>query len=65
MVLSPTQSIIFKDILPNDKEKVEGILARNGILPISEVNRLTRLSMACPAFPLCGLAVAEVYQDYH
>jgi small subunit ribosomal protein S4 len=59
MILSPTQSIIFKDILPEQKSKVETILARNGILPISEVNPLVRLSMACPALPLCGLAVAE------
>jgi len=59
MILSPTQSIIFKDILPEQKAKVEAILARNGILAISEVNPLTRLSMACPALPLCGLAVAE------
>jgi len=65
MILSPTQSIIFIDISPADKGKVEAILARNGILAISEVNPLTRLSMACPAFPLCGLAVAEVNKELY
>ena len=59
MVLSPTQSIVFKDILPEQKERVDTILKECGILPIDEVDPLTRLSIACPALPLCGLAVAE------
>lgn len=59
MILSPTQSIIFKDIEPHQKPIIESILKENGILSIEEVDPLTRLSMACPALPLCGLAVAE------
>ena len=59
MILSPTQSVFFKDIKPADKPKVEAIMKQEGVLPIEQVNSLTRLSIACPALPLCGLAVAE------
>merc|ERR1712216_896684 len=34
-------------------------MADHRILPIEAVDPLTRLSMACPALPLCGLAVTE------
>ena len=59
MILSPSQSIVFKDILPEQRERVDAILKECGILTIAEVDPLTRLSIACPALPLCGLAVAE------
>jgi sulfite reductase (ferredoxin) len=59
MILSPTQSIIFKDIYPWQKERLNAILAANGIKQIEEVDRLVRLSIACPALPLCGLAITE------
>ena len=59
MILSPTQSIIFRDIDPKDKAGVEAILAEHGIKPLEEVDPLERLAMACPALPLCGLAQTE------
>lgn len=59
MILSPTQSIIFRDIDPKDKQNIEAILREHGIKPIEEVDPLNRLAMACPALPLCGLAQAE------
>lgn len=59
MILSPTQSIIFKDIYPWQKERVESILQAHGVKPIEHVDSLVRLSMACPALPLCGLAITE------
>ena len=59
MVLSPSQDVIFKDILPEQRERVDAILKSHGILAIDEIDPLTRLSIACPALPLCGLAVAE------
>mmetsp|Transcript_10525 Transcript_10525/g.16155 ORF Transcript_10525/g.16155 Transcript_10525/m.16155 type:complete len:631 (-) Transcript_10525:67-1959(-) len=58
-IMSPTQSIIFRDIDPKDKEGVEAILREHGVKPIEEVDPLSRLSMACPALPLCGLAQTE------
>jgi len=59
MILSPTQSIIFKDILPEQRQLVDNILLTHGIKPIESVDSIVRLSMACPALPLCGLAVTE------
>lgn len=59
MVMSPTQSIILKDIEPADKAGIEAIFAQHGIKPLEEVDPLNRLAMACPALPLCGLAQTE------
>jgi sulfite reductase (ferredoxin) len=59
MILSPTQSIIFRDIKPEDKEGFEAVLRDHGIQALEEVDPLARLSMACPSLPLCGLAQTE------
>jgi len=59
MIMSPTQSILFRDIKPEDKEGFEKILDEHGIVPLEQVDPLARLSMACPALPLCGLAQTE------
>jgi len=59
MILSPTQSIIFRDIEAKDKIGIEAVLRDHGIKPIEEIDPLARLAMACPALPLCGLAQTE------
>lgn len=59
MIMSPTQSIIIKDIDPKDKDGIDAILREHGLKPIEEVDPLSRLAMACPALPLCGLAQTE------
>ena len=59
MILSPTQSIIFRDIDPKDKEEIDAILKAHGQLPVEQVDPLARLAMSCPALPLCGLAQTE------
>lgn len=59
MVLSPTQSIIFYNIEPKDKEGIDATLREHGIQALEEVDPLSRLAMACPALPLCGLAQTE------
>lgn len=48
-----------KDIKPEDRAGFEQILADHGIKPIEEIDPLARLSMSCPALPLCGLAQTE------
>ena len=58
-IISPTQSIIFRDIDPQDKAGIEATLRDHGIKPVEEVDPLARLAMACPALPLCGLAQTE------
>ncbi|CAM9158407.1 unnamed protein product [Chrysoparadoxa australica] len=67
MICTPNQSLLFKDIPAAEKANVESLLASHGILPIEQIDPLTRLSMACPALPMCGLAIAEaerVLPDY-
>jgi sulfite reductase (ferredoxin) len=59
MILSPTQSLIFRDIDPKNKAEFEAILAQHGLKPIEQIDPLNRLAMACPALPLCGLAQTE------
>lgn len=51
--------MIFKDVAPEHRARVDAILAEHGIKPIEEVDPLVRQSMACPALPLCGLALTE------
>jgi sulfite reductase (ferredoxin) len=57
--LTPHQSIIFCNIGPDDRGRLEEILRRHGV-PLSEdYTQVRRWAMACPALPTCGLAVAE------
>ena len=58
-ILTPTQSLIFKDINPEDKPTIVKMMKDHGVLTIEEIDPLTRISMACPALPLCGLAITE------
>jgi sulfite reductase (ferredoxin) len=59
MILSPTQSVVFRDISPADKDSVDAILRANNVPQVEDIDSLVRGSIACPAFPMCGLAVAE------
>jgi len=59
MILTASQSIVLRDIEPKDKYAVEHILKEHGVKMVSEIDAITRKSIACPAFPLCGLAMAE------
>jgi sulfite reductase (ferredoxin) len=57
--LTPHQSILFCDIAPQERVRLEQILRRHGV-PLSEdYTSVRRWAMACPALPTCGLAVAE------
>merc|ERR1711982_204696 len=59
MIISPTQSIIIKDILPADKAGIESLLVEHGVKLLEDVDPLARLAISCPALPLCGLAQTE------
>jgi len=58
-LLTASQSIIFKNIQFKDKTKIEKILKQHHIQLIEDIDNITRYSMACPALPLCGLAMTE------
>jgi sulfite reductase (ferredoxin) len=57
--LTPHQSIIFCDIEAGDRSQLEEILRRHGVPLTDDFTKVRRWSMACPALPTCGLAVAE------
>ncbi len=57
--LTPLQSILLTDLLPEWRTEIESTLRSNGILPLTEISNALRFSMACPAVPTCGLAVTE------
>jgi len=57
--LTADQNIVLCGIDPKDRADIDSMLKSHGIKPIEEVDMMTRKSIACPAFPLCGLAQAE------
>lgn len=59
VVLTPHQNIILRDVEPAWRAAIDAELAAAGVVPLVNLEPLDRLSMACPALPLCGLAVAE------
>lgn len=59
MRLTPHQNILLHDIEPGDRPQIQAILTRCGIQAETEIDTLVRYSMACPALPTCGLAIAE------
>ncbi|MEN1680830.1 MAG: NADPH-dependent assimilatory sulfite reductase hemoprotein subunit [Planctomycetota bacterium] len=57
--LTPHQGLIFCDLDEADKPKLELILKSHGVPLTDEISSARRWSMACPALPLCGLAITE------
>jgi sulfite reductase (ferredoxin) len=58
--LTPHHNVIFYDIEPEKREAIQEILNRCGVqTDPNAINSLVRYSMACPAFPTCGLAITE------
>ena len=57
--LTPHQSLIFCDIRPDDRGRLEEVLRRHGVPLSDDYTQVRRWSMACPALPTCGLAVTE------
>ena len=59
MMLTPSQSIIIQGIDPSMKQEIEDVVHAHGVKLVEEIDPLTRLSIACPALPMCGLAINE------
>lgn len=59
LILSPTQSMVVQNLEKSQKDLVESLMEKHGVKPIEQVDPIVRLGMACPALPLCGLAVTE------
>jgi sulfite reductase (ferredoxin) len=57
--LSPHQNIILLDVEESWKADIEATLKAASITSKEELDEIDRKSMACPALPLCGLAIGE------
>jgi sulfite reductase (ferredoxin) len=57
--LTAHQSILFTDIQAADQSTLEKILREHGIKLHDEISTVRRWSMACVAWPTCGLAITE------
>ncbi|CAA3000959.1 sulfite reductase 1 [ferredoxin], chloroplastic [Olea europaea subsp. europaea] len=57
--ITPNQNIILCDIGQVWKRPITTALAQGGLLQLRYVDPLNLTAMACPAFPLCPLAITE------
>lgn len=57
--LTPHQSILFTDIAPENKSVLEAILKEHRVKLTEEISAVRRWSMACVAWPTCGLSITE------
>jgi sulfite reductase beta subunit-like hemoprotein len=57
--LTGQQNLLLTDLHAADIDAVERLLRRHGVTLPLELSAARRFSMACPALPTCGLAVAE------
>jgi sulfite reductase (ferredoxin) len=57
--LTAHQSLMFCDLAPSFRPELEAVLRGHGVKLSEEISNVRRWSMACVAFPTCGLAVTE------
>jgi sulfite reductase (NADPH) hemoprotein beta-component len=57
--LTPSQNLLLVNVPDADKEPISKILAEHGIPVENQASIIRQASMACPALPTCGLALAE------
>jgi sulfite reductase (ferredoxin) len=57
--LTPQQNVILTGVEASSRERVEAVLRSHGVTLSEDLSQTLRHAMACPAYPTCGLAVAE------
>jgi len=57
--LTPNQNLIIGNVAPESKEMIDELIQKYNISDGKNNSALRRNSMACVAFPTCGLAMAE------
>ncbi|MCP3775980.1 assimilatory sulfite reductase (NADPH) hemoprotein subunit [Paenibacillus sp. MZ04-78.2] len=57
--LTPNQNLIIGNVSAQKKKKIEELIKEYGLTDGIHYSALRRNSMACVAFPTCGLAMAE------
>jgi len=59
VTVTPHQNVLLTGLDESEVEKVERTLIAHGVTPPAQLSSARRNSMACPALPTCGLAMAE------
>lgn len=57
--LTANQNVILANVADADKEALHALLNSQGVKTEAQASALHAASMACPALPTCGLALAE------
>eukprot|EP00210_Caulerpa_lentillifera_P000504 g487.t1 len=58
-IITPNQNLVLTNIDPSWRSDIDKELKNGTFRPIEDVDMIDRQSMACPALPLCGLAIGE------
>ncbi|MDB6139575.1 MAG: hypothetical protein JWO94_2647 [Verrucomicrobiaceae bacterium] len=59
LIITPNTNVILADIDPADKDKVDAILAKHGVVHTDSFTRARKVAHACVALPTCGLSLSE------
>ncbi len=59
LALTASQNILLTGLTERDVNGAERMLADRGVKTVAQLSAARRFSMACPALPTCGLAMAE------
>jgi sulfite reductase (NADPH) hemoprotein beta-component len=57
--LTPSQNILLVNVPPAVRDDITRVLAEHGVPVENQASVIRRASIACPALPTCGLALAE------
>lgn len=57
--LTASQNLLLANVAEADRAGIDAILAEHGVPVERQASAARRASMACPALPTCGLALAE------
>ena len=57
--LTPSQNLLLVNLRAEDRSDIEQLLSAHGVSAANPFSRTRLASMACPALPTCGLALAE------
>jgi sulfite reductase (NADPH) hemoprotein beta-component len=57
--LTPSQNLLLANVDAGSRAAVTRLLGEHGVAVENQATPLRRASMACPALPTCGLALAE------
>jgi sulfite reductase (ferredoxin) len=59
VILTANQDLLLTDITDSERAAIERELDQHGVVRHHELSQVRLHSMACPALPTCGLALAE------